>query len=280
MHQSKPLLSIVIPTYEMKGQGVAFLKRCIDSIKRQQGVDQQQIEVVISDQSRDEAIEHFCKHQSFAVNYHRTITGRGIASHNLNTAIQIARGEYVKILFQDDILVEDNYLAIIAKTITEKQPQCILTKAVHTKDGNTFFNPIIPAENPYLLFGNNTVSSPSALTVAKEVLKNTPFDERLKLLFDCDFYFQLFKKSKHIEILKEISIANGIWEGQTQFGISPEQFTEEVRYLNWKYPNENLTHLLPNYQQYFKHLHPDAPFPFGLNIQANIFQKWWWNLSR
>jgi hypothetical protein len=213
------------------------------------------------------------------VRYHRTLTGRGRAAHNLNTAIQVASGEYIKILFQDDILVDDNYLATITKTIAEKQPQCILTKALHTKDGETFFNPIIPADNPYLLFGNNTISSPSVLTVAKEMLKNTPFDERLKLLFDCDFYFQVFQKSKNIEILEEISIANGIWEGQTQFAISSKQFTEEVRYLNWKYPNANLTQLLPSYQQYFKKLHPDAPFPFEPNIQASIFKNWFWCLN-
>lgn len=279
MAHSKSLLSIVIPTYEMKGQGVDFLKRCLNSIEKQKGLDPQKIEIVVSDQSKDEAIESFCKHHSLVVHYHRTITGRGIAAHNLNTAIQIAQGEYVKILFQDDILIEDIYLATITKTIAEKQPQCILTKALHTKDGETFFNPIIPADNPYLLFGNNTISSPSVLTVAKKILKDITFDEHLKLLFDCDFYFQLFKKSKSIEILEEISIANGIWEGQTQFAISSKQFTEEVRYLNWKYPNANLTQLLPSYQQYFKKLHPDAPFPFDPNIQASILKNWFWRLN-
>ena len=280
MPHPQSLLSIVIPTYEMKGQGVDFLKRCLNSIEKQKGLDPQKIEIVVSDQSKDEAIESFCKHQSLMVRYHRTLTGRGIAAHNLNKAIQVARGEYIKIFFQDDILVDDNYLATIVKTIAEKQPQCILTKALHTKDGETFFNPIIPADNPYLLFGNNTISSPSVLTVAKQTLKHIAFDEHLKLLFDCDFYYQLFNQTKQIEVIENISIANGIWDGQTQFAISPAQFTEEVRYLNWKYPNANLTQLLPGYQQYFKKLHPDAPFPFGLNIQANIFQKWWWALMK
>jgi glycosyltransferase involved in cell wall biosynthesis len=32
---SLPLISIVIPTYEMKGQGVSFLKRCLDSLEKQ-----------------------------------------------------------------------------------------------------------------------------------------------------------------------------------------------------------------------------------------------------
>ena len=280
MPHSKPLISIVIPTYEMKGRGVDFLKRCLDSIEKQRGLDLQQLEIVVSDQSSDEAIESFCELHSLPVFYHRTLTGRGIAAHNLNTAIQIAQGQYIKILFQDDILVEDHYLDVIVKTITEKRPACILTKALHTKNGKDYFNPIIPTNNPYLLFGNNTVSSPSVLTVAKETLTNIPFDERLKLLFDCDFYYQVFSQSNQIEVINTISIANGVWDGQTQFAISPEQFTKEVRYLNWKYPNANLMQLLPNYQQYFKKLHPDAPFPFALNIKANRFKEWWWTYSR
>jgi glycosyltransferase involved in cell wall biosynthesis len=277
------MLSIVIPTYEMKGQGVFFLKRCIASIEKQVGIERVQLEVVISDQSHDEVIESFCQRhslgRSFVLHYHRTLTSRGIAAHNLNTAIHIAQGQYVKILFQDDILVEDNYLATIFSVIANQKPQCILTKATHTKDGEHFFNPIIPKDNPYLLFGNNTVSSPSVLTVSKIVLELIPFDEHLKLLFDCDFYYQLFQACKSIEVILGISIANGVWDGQTQFSISHKEFTGEVRYLNWKYPRANLTQLLPAYEQFFAKLHPDAPFPFNTNIQRNVLQGIFWQLQ-
>jgi glycosyltransferase involved in cell wall biosynthesis len=284
MRHPKPLLSIVIPTYEMKGQGVTFLKRCINSIEKQSVIYQQQLEVVISDQSHDQAIESFCQNysldHSYVLRHHRISTGRGIAAHNLNTAIKLAKGEYVKILFQDDFLVEANYLATIFKTITDKRPECILTRATHTADGVNFFNTLIPANNPYLLFGNNTISSPSVMTASKAILEKIPFDENLKLLFDCDFYYQLYLKNIKIEVIEEISIANGIWDGQTQFAIRPNQFTEEVRYLNWKYPAAKLSHLFPFYKVYFKNLHPEASFPFSRNIKANILKKWLWKFSR
>ena len=64
---STPLISIVIPTYEMKGQGVFFLKRCLDSIEKQINIDPQAVEVVINDQSSDQAIAQFCQHHSFLV---------------------------------------------------------------------------------------------------------------------------------------------------------------------------------------------------------------------
>jgi glycosyltransferase involved in cell wall biosynthesis len=280
MPLSKPLVSIVIPTYEMKGQGVFFLERCLQSIYKQRNIDAQQLEIVISDQSRDQAIEQYCQNASSALHYHRTHTGVGVAAHNLNMGIHISQGQYVKILFQDDLLVEDHYLSTIFKVITEKTPECILTKAVHTKDGENYYSPITPNNNPFFLFGNNTVSSPSVLTVARSTLKKIPFDEHLKLLFDCDFYYRLFQICQSIEVIEDISIANGIWDGQTQFAISPEQFTKEVRYLNWKYPKAQLTQLLPSYEQYFKSLYPKAPFPFDTNIQMGKLQRLWLDLIR
>jgi glycosyltransferase involved in cell wall biosynthesis len=68
MTHPQSLLSIVIPTYEMKGQGVNFLGRCLISIEKQKGLDPQKIEIVVSDQSKDQAIESFCqKHHSLMV---------------------------------------------------------------------------------------------------------------------------------------------------------------------------------------------------------------------
>ena len=281
MSTKTPLISIVIPTYEMKGQGVTFLKRCLDSIYKQTVTHPDEIEILVSDQSSDSAIEDFCISQkaSFALRYHRTHTGRGIAAHNLNIGIQNALGRYIKILFQDDLLVEDDYLATVLDCLQKNRPQAILTCAVHTKDGIDFYNRITPKENSYFLFGNNTVSSPSVLTFEKSTFGNQPFDESLKLLFDCDFYHRLFQNGSSIQICDSVTVANGVWEGQTQFSISEKQFTKEVRYLNWKYPNTRLGTLLPSYKTYFENQHPDAPFPFNLNIKAPWWQKILWALG-
>jgi hypothetical protein len=281
---STPLISIVIPTYEMKGQGVVFLDRCLQSIQKQIDLDQADIEIVISDQSNNLDIANYCIKQKalslFPIHYHHTKTGRGIAAHNLNTGIDLATGKYIKILFQDDLLVEDEYLKVLSEIIHSHSPDVIMTNATHTKDGTQFYNTLTPQPNPYFLFGNNTVSSPSVLTVSRAVLQTIRFDEHLKLLFDCDFYYQIFHRCQSIEICNAISIANGVWEGQTQFAISPEQFTQEVRYLNWKYPSAKLAKLLPSYQQFFAQLHPSAPFPFDLKIVPSVWQGLWWKWAR
>ena len=277
---TEPLISIVIPAYEMKGQGVAFLQRALASIEKQIDVDPRAIEIVVSDQSTDQEIAQFCKTTSQAVQYHRTTTRRGIAAHNLNTAITLAKGKYIKILFQDDILVENRYLSILFNIIRQEIPDGILTGALHTPDGETFTNPITPKNNPYFLFGNNTASSPSVITLKREIAQVLLFDESLKMLFDCDFYYRLFDQLLNIIIAEQIHIANGIWEGQAQHQINFQQFTKEVRYLNWKYPQAKLRDLLPPYQAYFGKLHPTAPFPFHTNLNANLWQRAYWALTR
>ena len=277
---STPLISIVIPTYEMKGQGAFFLKRCLDSIESQIDIDFKTIEIVVSDQSSDDIIKDFCQAQSPLVRYHRTTSGRGIAAHNLNIGIAHAKGQYVKILLQDDVLVENIYLSTLSKIIHQENPDGILTGALHTTDGQTFTNPITPQKNPYFLFGNNTASSPSVITLKREVAKVLPFDEQLKMLFDCEFYYRLFQDRLNIIIAENIHIANGIWEGQAQHQIDNSQFTQEVCYLNWKYPAAKMQKVLPEYKKVFYNLHPNATLPFSENLQANLFKKWLWSLQR
>lgn len=279
-----PLVSIVIPTYEMKGKGVFFLERCLDSIKKQVGVAKKSIEVVISDQSKNQAIEQYCQTLAinfpFEIKYHRTTTKKGIAAHNLNIGILHSQGRYIKILFQDDLLIQNHYLETLKKIIQQKSPDCILTAAAHTGNGIDFYDVIIPSDNSYFLFGNNTVSSPSVLTVKKSVFENLLFDEALKLLFDCDFYYRLFSRHLRTEVCESILIANGIWDGQTQFAISRAQFTQEVRYLNWKYSSANLTGNICDYKRYFSELHPTAPFPFDTNLKSSFWQKLWWGMRK
>jgi glycosyltransferase involved in cell wall biosynthesis len=278
------MLSIVIPTYGMHGQGVIFLERCIQSIAKQHLPADSKLEIVIADQSQDTLIQEWSLgHKligvhAFPLRYHRVHSKRGFAAHNLNVGISHAHFSYCKILFQDDLLVESDYLVRVLQLIHAHHPQCIISGACHTEDGLEFFNPMTPTENPYFLFGNNTVSSPSVLTISRNFARAHPFDEQLKMLFDCAFYYEIFSSRQSIMFAPEIHIANGIWEGQAQHDIEPSQFTNEVRHLHRKYPQAQLSKLLPDYQELFAQRHPNAPFPFSTTLEPTLvtkIQEWW-----
>ena len=191
----------------------------------------------------------------------------------MNVAINHAQGQYVKIVFQDDLLVQTHYLSQVLEMVTGQQAQCLITGAVHTIDGTHFTNPIAPKANPYFLFGYNTISSPSVLTIERSFALKHPFDESLKMLFDCAFYYDVFASSARIIFAPELQIANGIWEGQAQHGIGFEQMTREVRHLHRRYPMAKLMQLLPEYQKDFAVRHPQAPFPFAANLEPTAWEQ-------
>lgn len=282
------MLSIVIPTYGMHGQGVFFLERCIDSIAKQKLEPEHKIEVIISDQSTDSVIQRWVQEnqnilpKQIPLRYQRVRSKLGFAAHNLNVGIASAHYTYCKILFQDDLLVESNYLLQLLHLLKTHSPQCLFSGACHTEDGKEFFNPIEPVDNPYFLFGNNTVSSPSVLTINRIFARAHPFDENLKMLFDCAFYYEVFRSNQPIVFAPQIHIANGIWEGQAQHSIDNMQFTREVRYLHNKYPQAQLIKHLPKYQALFAQRHPNAPLPFSTILAPNLFtqMKEWWTQYR
>ena len=272
---SAPAISVVIPTYEMKGRGVSFLQRCLGSIEKQIQIGHHQVEVIISDQSKDADIERAIERHPFPfhLRYLRTRSKRGIAAHNLNVGIAHAQGQYVKILFQDDLLVQDDYLHSALTLCNAEQAVCLFSGAVHTQDGSNFSNAITPRANPFLLFGYNTISSPSVMMVERQFAQTHPFDESLKMLFDCAFYYDVLTSSVKVVFAPHLQIANGIWEGQAQHGIGFEQMTREVRYLHRRYPQAQLPELLPAYQQDFAQRHPQAPFAFSTNLEPTPWDR-------
>lgn len=99
---NQPLVSICIPTYN----GERYLQEALDSVKAQ---TYKNIEVIISDDnSKDHTLEicdRFKNEVDFPVYiYNHTPSGIGA---NWNHCVEKANGEYIKFLFQDDILIEN-----------------------------------------------------------------------------------------------------------------------------------------------------------------------------
>lgn len=247
-------LSIAIPAYEMKGQGVAFLGRNLDSISRQELEKTIIAEVVISDHSQSNEIEEFLKQYpaSFPIKYFKNTQMRGSISANTNVVIAQCTGDYVKILFQDDLLVETNYLETITSLLLKNPVDFILTGATHTSNGIDFFDAMIPKRNEFILFGENTISSPSTLTMRQSLIKEIRFDDHLKLLMDCDFYHQLFSSHHTYLLAPEIHIANGVWPGQTHSNMNGLTVISEVQYLLQKYQDTPIAGDLENYSHFLK----------------------------
>jgi glycosyltransferase involved in cell wall biosynthesis len=256
------MLAIAIPAYDMHSHGVHFLRRALDSIAKQSDVDFAQIEVVISDHSVDFAIEQFlASYQApFKLHYVRNGTQFGNISHNVNHATQFVlqncSSSFIKILFQDDFLLEDGYLSQLID-IAKNQPDAIITGATHSDDGNHFYNPINPHNNPFLIFGQNSISSPSTLTLSRAACERLPCDEQVKLFMDIDWYYRLFKEFKHIVFAPQLLVVNGVWEGQAQHQFDTQAFIKELSYVLAKYEADNLRAQIPSYLTMLHEQYPE-----------------------
>ncbi|MEX0285122.1 MAG: glycosyltransferase family 2 protein [Paracoccaceae bacterium] len=226
-----PKLSLCIPCYAMGGQGAAFLKHSLDIVAQQTLRD---FEVIVADQSDDDAVAQVCDGISDLNIRHiwtRELPRQGSA--NTNAAIEVAQGEIVKILFQDDFLNGPDALARIAQAFDTPETKWCLTGCDHSRDGHTLIRPFRPRYHDRIQFGKNTVSSPSVLSVRRDVAPR--FDENLIWLMDVDYYYQCQTRLGPPTVIEEPLVINRLHAGQVSAGVSRGLVRSELRYVWDKY---------------------------------------------
>ena len=192
-------------------------------------------EVVISEQSLDESIyDCFLKYRDLInINYVKNDLNRGNSSSNVNNAINHSKGEYIKILFQDDFLYHENSLQDIINSFKNNpDKKWLITASEHTFDGITFNKPYYPKYNSKIHLNMNTISSPSVLSFKKNF--TLLFDENLKWLMDVDLYKRLHDNYGDPIIINEINVVNRLWNKQYNNTIPEQVKTSELEYVKHK----------------------------------------------
>lgn len=227
------LLSVCIPTYEMKGLGHIFLRQSFDILANQTFKD---FNVLISDHSENNLIENLCIEykDKLKIYYYKNNQNIGSSSANINNAIKKATGKLIKILFQDDFLFNENSLCQIVKNFDLGKDEWLITACTCSKNGVSFFNPFYPKYTNRIHLGINTISSPSVLTIKNE--DPLLFDEKLIWLMDCDYYKRCYYKFGNPKILNEINVVNRIGEHQvSNSSVNMLTKLKETFYLIRKY---------------------------------------------
>ncbi len=209
-HLSKTL-TVCIPTHEMGGLGYTFLRKNFDILATQTFKD---FDVVVSDHSKNNAIKDLCEEYNHAlsIHYYRNTHGIGSSSANINNAIKNAEGQLIKILFLDDFLYSNESLGEIVKSFDMERDDWLVTACEHSRDGNTFYRPFYPKYNSKIYLGNNTISSPSVLTIKNE--NPLLFDETIVWLMDVEYYKRCYDKFGEPKILNRINVVNRTGEQQ------------------------------------------------------------------
>lgn len=185
-----PLLSICVPAY----QRVAYLKRLLDSIAMQSFRD---FEVVITDDSHDDSVRMMIGtySDSFPLFYYHNDIPLG-TPENWNEAVRRSRGQWIKIMHDDDWFADGHSLGCFAEMIRCNPEAGFLFSGYCNVYPDGRREPVIPSKralsilqrHPADLFASNLVGPPSCMLYARK--DEVTFDNRMKWLVDIDFYMR------------------------------------------------------------------------------------------
>jgi len=248
--------SIAIPAHDRGENGPVWMRELLDSIKTQTFQD---LEIVVSDQSKNDKILNACKEYSNDFDFKYVKYSGNIPCENINIALDECEGEIIKPMFSDDLFVVDNALEILDKEYKKTGCSWSFSGFCGTKDGKTFYDERVPQWTDYMLEGRNLLSSPSVVSFLRNSKQH--FDENLKLLLDTEFYHRMRWENGVPHIISDALVANRDHdnrisshqtsqydavvehpEGSWLINRSEYHYVQNKHkefYINRKYPDEN-----------------------------------------
>jgi len=227
-------VSIAIPTWESHGRGGEFLDDLFRTIEIQTFKD---FEVCISDHSVNDDVLSVVNQfrDKFEIVFHRNTEHKGNSPANTNAAIDLCSGEIVKIMFQDDFFYDDESLEKIVAEFENSDKSWLVNGCNHTKDdGHSFYWNFYPQWNDKILHGVNTISSPSVLSIKKEVFKKVKFDTSLVMMMDCDYYYNTREHFGDPIYYHDVLVSNRVHKNQISMRYD-KNLQDEVNYCLKKY---------------------------------------------
>jgi glycosyltransferase involved in cell wall biosynthesis len=233
MPKDTPVTSVVIATYEMSGMGRRYLQDALQSIHAQEQIE---VEVVVVDDSRDNAIQEECHEwkSQLALKYLRNTEPRISASAKFNRAINASSGSIIKVLCQDDVLMGRDSLRRTVDALSAGAVWAVSAYA-HIDE----FGQVIGSHVPQLhrhIERVNTIGSHSGLAFLR-VKEIERFDESLFWRMDCELYRRLYERFGPPKILLDKTVGVRQWRGQsTNSIIKRSRRVREWCHVAKKYP--------------------------------------------
>ncbi len=206
-------VTVAIPTYN----NLKDLKRALDSVFMQ---DYDDYEIVITDDSKNNETEEYINGLNHPkIRYFHNIPSLG-PSANWNSMIEKSKGEYVKILFQDDWFMTKDALRKMVEMM-DKHPEADFgycrqigfkrgtNKVVHRR-AQKYVKRL--KKDPAELIFANRISAPSVVILKQT--KNYRFDPLIMWGNDSDFYIQAITDNPNFAFLNKELIALGCSETQ------------------------------------------------------------------
>ena len=240
-----PRFSIAIPSHDRGENGYKWMKELLSSLKKQTFRD---FDIVVSDQSKNDYVLNACKEFSEEFDFTFVKYEGDIPCENINICLKECTGEIIKVMFSDDIFVNDKALEVIDDTYKNNKCKWTFNGFCGTVDGTNTYKPDIPRWTEHTLEGRNLLSSPSVISFRNDC--KLEFDQNLKLLLDVDFYHRMRLNHGYPFVIEDILIANSDHDARISSDSTsnydcvfphPEggwmMNSKELNYVREKYPD-------------------------------------------
>lgn len=186
-------ISICIPAYKR----IEYLQKLLDSIDIQSFRD---FQVVITDDSNDSSVKDLVEkyQQKFFITYQKNPNQLG-TPENWNEAIRKAKGEWIKLMHDDDWFSEKDSLKDYYEA-TVQNPECSFFFSAHrnvskNSEKNIYLNSLgqfLLRLSPLNLFKEQFIGNPSCTLVKKDL--NIWYDKDFKWVVDFEYYIRCLRK--------------------------------------------------------------------------------------
>ena len=230
-------ISIALPVYEFKGDGVKYIDELFASLAKQSFTD---FDVVISDHSKDDVIMEYLRdcEYDFDITYVKNPNGRGFQAPNTDCAIEHAEGRIIKLIYQDDLFVDNDALQKIYDAI-ENGAKWLIHGFTHTTDGVETHRDCAPKWSSRMLEGDNLLGSPSCTAYLNGTYLG--MDHEMKLLIDTELYHRMRMEHGMPVMLDDVLIANREHENRTSAsGIAYDKVLQCEDGRSWLVNSEEL----------------------------------------
>ena len=163
--------------------------------------------------------------------YEIILTKAGFMAENTNRAILSAKGELIKVLYMDDYLFDENSLQEIVDNFGPYD-EWLVTGCTHY-DGTHYYNPHFATWNNQIQLGNNTIGSPSVMTIRNK--SPLLFDEEMTWLLDCDYYKRMMIEKGPPKMLNILGVVIGTGPHQATNTMGETRKKQEEEYMKKKY---------------------------------------------
>lgn len=222
--------TIITTSYECYGKGVQFMRENLEAVFSQ---TYRPIQCIISDHSRDDAIETLVKSmdsRGVEVIYTRYTENYGNAGENWNNGFKYATGSTIQYNCMDERLAHPNAIKDALEFMEKTGAQWIAC-AQRTEPKNNVY---VPHWNPQII-NCNTISGPTAVII-RSSLKDVMLDPQFFYYIDTEWYYRLGKRAGPPVIFDKVTYIGRLHELQmTNIFITPHRIALEDNRLRQKY---------------------------------------------